>query len=179
MAVLLKLKAYYSGIIDVKIGLEIEYLPRYMDYYGFLRENQMFDLLLLGQHFSQTPSGGYTFEQKDKSQEHRYLADGIIAGIKTGLFQVVAHPDQIFRRIKEWNDETEEIAWEIKNCAAEYGIVLEQNVRNMIGKKKKNAFRQEFWEKLPGGLRTVYGTDAHSIEEMEESHAFLCNRRYT
>ena len=179
VAVLLGLKSYFSDIIDVKIGLEVEFFPRYMDYYEYLKASNYFDLLVLGQHFSQLPDGGYTYDLKDKSQEHRNLADGIIDGIKSGLFQVVAHPDQIFRRIKEWNAETEEIAWEIKNCAAESGVILEKNVRNMIGRKKKKAFRQEFWQELPEGLQIVYGTDAHSVAEMEEADAFLYNWRHT
>ena len=51
------------------------------------------DILLLGEHFSLLPDGRYTFEMSEKNLEARALANGMIAGMETGLFQVVAHPD--------------------------------------------------------------------------------------
>lgn len=170
VSTLQKLKQEYADRIDVKIGLEIEYLPNFHKYYEQLRDSGNFDTLLLGQHFSLLPDGRYSFQDREKVVEARVLADGIIEGMESGFFQVVAHPDQIFRRCKEWDEETENIAREIIECAARTGVILEQNISNMQGKKKKRAYRPEFWAELPAGVRTIYGLDAHSMEELEENY---------
>lgn len=92
----------------------------------------------------------------------------MIAGMETGLFQVVAHPDQIFRRMKKWNAEMDAISKEIKECAASTGVLLEKNISNML-ERKKRVYRKEFWEELPDKLQIIYGVDAHSVTEMEEN----------
>lgn len=40
------LKEKYSGVIDVRIGLEIEYLPSFKEYYYELRENSDIEMLV-------------------------------------------------------------------------------------------------------------------------------------
>lgn len=167
VSTLQELKKRYEGVIDIKVGLEMEYLLNYQSYYGELRDSGNFDVLLLGQHFSLLPDGSYTFESREKITEARALADGMMQGMESGYFSVVAHPDQIFRRSKVFGSEEEAIAREIKDCAAHTGVILEQNISNMLGKKKKRAYRPEFWEGFSGD--TIYGLDAHSIEELTEN----------
>lgn len=170
VATLRELKQRYAKQIDVKIGLEIEYLPNYHRYYEELRDSGNFDLLLLGQHFSLLSDGTYSFSMSNKSDEFRVLADGMIKGIKSGFFQVVAHPDQIFRRKETWDRVCEQIANEIKTCADDASIVLEKNVCNMIGKKKRCGYRPEYWQNLSNEVQTIYGMDAHSVVELEENY---------
>lgn len=54
------------------------------------------------------------------------------------------YPDQIFRRCKTWNEDMEIIAREIKTCAFENGIILEQNISNMFEKKRKRLYWDVF-----------------------------------
>lgn len=170
VSTLKELKEEYTGRIEVKIGLEIEYLEPYADYYKRLHDSGNFDVLLLGQHFSWLPKEGiYTFESREKIAEPRELAEGMIAGMETGLFEAAAHPDQIFRRVKEFSEQEMKLAREIKDCAVSNGVSLEINISNMLGKKKKRTYRPEFWKDLPNGLRTIYGLDAHSIQELLEN----------
>ena len=164
VSVLNELKERYKNRIRIKVGLEIEYIPTYLDYYKWLKDR--LDILLLGQHFSLLSNGICTFDMEDKSKEYKSLADGMIEGMKTGLFQAASHPDQIFRRMKQWNEEMEKIAMDIKECAVQNNVTLEQNISNMQG-KKRHAYWKEFWKNMPYGLKTVYGVDAHSVEEME------------
>lgn len=170
-----ELKFVYERLITIGSGLEIEYLPKFTDYYKELKSDPRIDILVLGQHFSQMETG-YTFENRDRAEEYKYLAEDMIKGMETGFFKVVAHPDQIFRKLKEWNEDAEKVASEIKQCAAENNVILEYNLRNVIGKKKKRAFRPEFWEDLPEGIKVVYGVDAHSVEELEEG--FLLQKKH-
>lgn len=107
-------------------------------------------------------------DRRDKSDEHKVLAEGMISGMETGLFAAVAHPDQIFRRLKEWNSDADRISKEIIQCATEHHVALEYNLRNKIGRKKKRAHRPEFWESLPPGAKIIYSVDAHSVVELEE-----------
>ena len=44
------LKKKYRGKIEVHVGLEIEYLPSYINYYKDLKNNSSIDLLMIGQH---------------------------------------------------------------------------------------------------------------------------------
>lgn len=170
VSVLNDLKKKYEYKINIQIGLEIEYVPTYVEYYRSLKDTWKLDFLLLGQHFSLLADGRYTFELKDKSDEAKMLADGMLEGMRTGLFQAVAHPDQIFRRMKKWDDGAEALSREIKECAPKMGIPLEQNIGNMQGRKKAHVFWPEFWKMTPENLKIIYGVDAHFVEEMEKNY---------
>lgn len=63
IASLKQLKEKYSGVIDVHIGLEIEYLPSYWSYYEKLRANNDLEILMLGQHHYEISNGVYSFER--------------------------------------------------------------------------------------------------------------------
>ncbi len=170
VSTLQKLKHQYAGQIDIKIGLETEYIPIYDDHYKKLYDSGNFDTFVLGQHFSLLPNGCYTFESKEKISEPKDLANGMMQGMESGLFSVVAHPDQIFRRKKIWDEECKAISREIIDCAARTGVILEQNISNLLGKKKKRTYWPEFWKELPQGVRTMYGVDAHSVAELETNY---------
>ncbi len=168
------LKEQYKDRIEIKIGLEIEYLPKFHNYYEELRDSGAFDIFLLGQHFALLEDGTYTFDNMDKSGEAKALADAMIAGMESGFFQVVAHPDQIFRRQDGWDKEREQMSNDIKACAVRTDMILEKNISNMIGKKKKRAYRAEFWNNLPEEIEIIYGLDAHSVVELEENYLWEC-----
>ncbi len=170
VSILSTLKEAYKDKIAVRIGLEIEYIPAYESYYKQLKEDWGIEFLLLGQHFAALPNGSYTFDEKDKSRESEKLAEAMLQGISTGFFGVVAHPDQIFRREKEWNQSMDSFAAQLKCEAIRYGVALEKNISNMYEKKRSRLYRPEFWAEIPKGLKVVYGVDAHSVEEMETNY---------
>lgn len=168
-----ELKQKYVDQIDIRIGLETEYIPTYQEYYEELKDSGNYDLLLLGQHFVLLPEGIYNFESKDKFYEPEHLAEGMIQGMESGLFSVVAHPDLIFRRRKVWDAETEQIANRIKASVARTGVVLEKNIDSMVttwNNKKKREYWPEFWAELPDGVRNIYGLDAHSTADLERNY---------
>lgn len=166
---LTELRRTYKDKIEIVIGLEAEYLPSFDAYYADLKDEYGIEFLLLGQHFAVLPDGSYTFQSKDRSNEASALTLGMIAGMRTGYFDAVAHPDQIFRRVKTWTENEERIATAIKECAAATGVVLEQNISNMRGNKKLRSYRPEFWQDLKGSSY-LYGLDAHSVQELEENY---------
>lgn len=163
------LKKKYSGI-NIHIGLETEYFP-YFDkagYYAELRSIPELELLLLGQHMAQTSSDppAYSFSmsrEELEETEYRHLAKAIMQGIGTGYFGAVAHPDRIFRRIREWTDDMAEVSREIITAAAEAGLPLE---RNLSSPDTNYGFTPEFWKLVPAGTELITGYDAHCISDM-------------
>lgn len=164
------LRQQFKDKIDIKIGLETEYVPTYREFYEQLRDSGEFDLLLLGQHFALLPDGEYTFQKKDKSGEAKALADAMIEGMQSGFFSVVAHPDQIFRREGKWNEEMARISNRIKQCAAQTGVTLEINMDNKLNNERGRKYRKEFWEDMPKDINVIYGVDAHSVAELEKHY---------
>lgn len=67
--VLRNLKEKYAEVLEIKIGLEVEFVPIYMDYYHRLLEQWNVDILLLGEHFSLLSDGRYMVEMVEKNLE--------------------------------------------------------------------------------------------------------------
>lgn len=166
-----ELRDRYKTDIDVKIGLEIEYLPSFKDYYRWLFEKEDFDILMLGQHMYECGKGQYSFsidKASLKKEEAKGLCNAIIEGMMTGYFDVVAHPDRIFRKCELWNWEMEKLSADMIKLAIENNIVLEQNISSM---SKKNQYWKEFWDLVPENVNTIIGLDAHSVEELKITEA--------
>ena len=173
-----KLKKLYATQIDIKIGFEVEYLPKYLDYFLFLKNHPKVDLLICGQHMAQYEDTFTCFLESDKKNEieHRLCVEAMIEGIKSGLFDVVAHPDRCFKRQKEWTEELTELSKRLFSVASEYGVPLEINISSYT-KPKKNVFRKDFWLLLEvfnktakKKVQTVFALDSHSTEEMESRY---------
>lgn len=161
------LRNEFKKDIDIKIGLEIEYFPSFSDYYKWLYETGDFDVLMLGQHMYECESGEYSFLlDKDvlKREEAKGLGNAIITGMMTGYFDVVAHPDRIFRKCESWNLNMEELSKDIIKVAIENKVVLEKNISSM---NKKNQYWNEFWELVPNYVEVITGLDAHSVAELK------------
>lgn len=157
------LKSRFKTSIDVRIGLEIEFLPSYLPYYFVLKDNADIDILMIGQHFYETDAGYYSFDLPDRSKEYRGLAEAICAGIETGFFTAVAHPDRIFRQQEEtWTAEMSELSKEIIDLARERHVLLEKNFCSM---QQPLYYRSEFWKKVPEE-EVIYGCDAHNVKEL-------------
>lgn len=160
------LRDQYAGEIDVQIGLEIEFIPLYAEYYKELKQTYAFDVLMIGQHFCEVDCGKYSFSlENSELKESEFVGCGraIVDGINTGLFDVVAHPDRIFRRRDMWTPEMERVAKEIIGAAKQNGVLLEQNESS---KKQKCYYWEEFWNLVPDEM-IIKGLDAHSTQELK------------
>lgn len=167
-----RLREKYKHKIQVDIGLEIEYLPSYENYYQALQESEQFDLLMLGQHFYELEPGEYSFSfspDEQRKYEAKGCCEAMLKGIRTGYFDVVAHPDRIFRRCGEWNSKLETLSQQLIQFAMEYGMILEKNLSSM---ESAQNYRPEFWSLVPKECKIKIGTDAHSILELERIYAY-------
>lgn len=112
-------------------------------------------------------SGEYSFSlDKDvlKREEANGLGNAIITGMMTGYFDVLAHPDRIFRKCEVLNLNMEKMSKDIINVAIENKVILEKNISSM---NKNNQYRNEFWELVPKYAKVITGLDAHSVAELK------------
>ena len=164
------LKTEYKNHIEVVVGLEIEFIPMYLDYYQELYNLPGLDMLMIGQHFYQHEDGRYSFSDSlefRKTNEATGVIDAIIKGIETDMFTVVAHPDRAFRYCAHWTDAQEALSRKLICAALKHNVKLELNESS----KKKGLFRKEFWSLLSEvGKATddivIKGLDAHSVKEL-------------
>ena len=157
------LRKQYGGQIDIRIGLEIEYLPEYRSYYEMLHER--FNLLLLGQHHTSLPDGRYTFDTSvSKALAYHRLIESIPEAIETGLFSAVAHPERDFHEDDRWTEKDTEIKNAIFAAALQHHVKAERNAALMESGGK----HQRFWQDIPEQITMVYGVDAHCPEDIHQ-----------
>ncbi len=122
------LATQYRGKMDIKLGVEIEYIPDEEKFYNDLHERYNLDYLILGQHFYDNKKGGigYIFDAKSTSEYVDY-AKSIKDALKTGYFAFVAHPDIMFIHDFEWDDNCEKACDIIVDAALKYNTPLELN----------------------------------------------------
>lgn len=164
-----ELKTKYKKEIEILCGLEAEFVVAYKNYYEELRER--LDLLVLGQHFYEV-NGEFSFNRPKEEvieNEYRYSSEAIIQGIESGLFDVVVHPDRIFRRRKQWEDDMAAVGTNIISAAVKHDIPLEINISSQ---RRNNQFWPEFWKLIEDNdgftrCRIITGFDAHHVSELQ------------
>ena len=177
----------YKGQIKILKGLEIEYFYDHEEYYDFIKEN--IDYLIHGQHYiSMTKSmndlkSGFDLSTIEEINQYAsYLEDAI----KSGHFNIMAHPDLYLNSYKEFDKYAENVARRICILAKKHNIILEYNANGYRrgGINTENGFlpnypRREFWEIVKEyGCRTIFGSDAHqpkllynhTVKEAEEDY---------
>ena len=164
------LKHRYAGQIDVHAGLEIEYFPSFdrSGWYRQLKDDERIEFLMIGQHMAEIKPGHFSFEwdkERLARDEYRVLGEAVIAGIESGYFDFVAHPDRSFRAKRAWDDDMTALSRRIIGAAAKADIPLE---KNKLSARMAYNFWPEFWRLLTPANRVITGLDAHSVEDMAE-----------
>lgn len=159
ISTLRKLKNEYSGLIDIRIGLEIEYMRSFAEYYKELYYNPDIDTLVLGQHHCELAQGFYSYQLDDTTHEWEYLLISMIEAVQTGFFDVIAHPDRVFRHINKWDNSMAALSQELIADTIKRKIYLEKNFKTKV--------IPEFWQLVPPEARVIYGCDAHSVNELK------------
>lgn len=91
-----KLKNEYAGDIEILIGFEAEYVPSLIEAQERLLDDYPLDYLILGQHFLGTEKGSaYTGSPTTDARFLSDYVDTVIAGMETGKYLYLAHPDLI------------------------------------------------------------------------------------
>lgn len=94
VSTLKSLRDEYRDRIDIKIGYEMEYYPKYFSETIKMIMQSDVDYLILGQHFLGSEVGDrYSGEESDDENDFIRYVDQVIEGMNTGIFTYVAHPD--------------------------------------------------------------------------------------
>ena len=154
VATLQSLREEYAGRIEILIGLEAEYYPKYFGRLMDLIQPYHLDYLLLGQQYVRQ----------------------VTEGMETGAFSCVVHPDIL----NYTGDRKINRKWYEKLCvrAKELGIPLEMNMLGFA--TNRNYPNSDFFRIVCDvGNKVVLGCDAHAPSrvadpsEIERCMAFL------
>lgn len=164
------LREEYRGEIEIFIGFEMEYYPKYFE----LMYNNALDwgaeYLILGQHFTKNehPGGFYSGWRTENPVDLIDFVNDTVAGIKSGVFSYVAHPDLI-----NFAGDDGIYASEMRRicvAAKEENLPLEINLLGI--RSGRHYPRREFW-KIAGevGNTAILGFDAHSAKDAYDAES--------
>ena len=160
----LALKNEYRREIDILLGLEVEYYPRYWEKLLKVTGKYPFDFFLLGQHFLGNEIGEAFCGRKTPDPENlrRYVTQTKEA-LETGLFTYFAHPD-----VLNFTGDPgfyQECMRGLCVHAKELEIPLEIN---LLGIETDRHYPNPlFWQIVSEvGNRVILGSDAHRPEDV-------------
>ncbi len=161
-----KLRSLYGDRIEILCGLETEYYPDlFEDYLEMLRANPGVQYLILSQHFygNEYDTGLHMrMPVEEEALLARYV-DQLIAGMETGRFLYVGHPD-----LRCFAGDVELYKKHMRRLcrrAKELNMPLELN---LLGYRDGLWYpRDEFWQ-VAGeeGCTAILGSDAHRPEHI-------------
>ncbi len=164
VATVLTLRKQYQGVIDIPLGLELEYYPKLLPKLLPVLRDMPIDYLIMGQHFiGNEMDEPYSGWPTDNPRILERYVDQVIEGMHTGLFTYVAHPDLIHftGENKQYSAQMGRLCREAKAC----GILLEVNLLGLLEKRQyPNAL---MWEQAATeGNDVILGRDAHSAKHL-------------
>ena len=175
IAAVRSLAAQYADRIRIHCGLECEAFPEFYPWLRQLRSEGRVDYLILGNHFDTTDEYGSLYFGRCSTPEYacRYM-ESTIAGMESGLFIYLAHPDIFLHRYPAFDQTAEQVCRELCLAARRLDMPLEYNLLGMIRNPKSRAqgcigyTSDEFWHiAAETGNRAVIGVDAHSPAELD------------
>ena len=169
------LRQKYRGQIDLRIGVEAEWFPRYSDWLPRMREAGV-EYFILGQHQVDTEEENpYVGSEWALDDDHvRRYADSCAEALRTGWYSYVCHPDLFMRhrRADSFDAACEAAADTICQAALEAGVPLEYN---LLGLSLQNGDgtgypNPAFWQyAAKWGNKAILGVDAHRPMALEDT----------
>ena len=163
------LRDEYINDIEIHIGCELEYYPAYFDRTIEFLDKFDYEYLILGQHYIDDGKEKHHVMKDSASDDMltKYV-DTVIAGINTGKFTYVAHPDVINYTGDDgfYKEQMKRLCL----AAKAQGMPLEINC---VGVRQNRCYpNDKFWRIASDvGNKIVIGVDAHSPEEMADLSA--------
>ena len=175
----LALKEEYKRDIEIHVGLEVEYYPRYVEAMQDMIAPYPIEYFLLGQHFAGNEAGEVYYGSVTRDPEILLAyCRQVTEGLESGLFTYLAHPDLINFVGNEDLYRTRMLL--LCKKARELQIPLEIN---LLGLSTGRHYPNELFWKIAGeaGCDAVLGADAHRPgavynEEAERAGRALAER---
>lgn len=163
MDTLRALREEYKDKIEISIGFEAEFYPKYFEQMLSQAIEYGAEYLILGQHYlgNELPDKITASKMHTEPANTIEYTDAVIAAMETGYFTYVAHPDLINFAGDESIYETQ--MRKICSKSAELNIPLEIN---FLGIRTNRRYpREDFW-KIAGEEKSpvTFGFDAHDVE---------------
>ena len=179
------LREKYADKICIHLGMECEAFPEFYPWLKEIREKMNFDYFILGNHYdTNDETGGFYFGKASTSAHaYRYM-ETTIAGMESGNFLYLAHPDLFLHRYPAFDADARRVCREICEAAKRLNMPIEYNI---LGHKRQPGSRSrgfvgytspEFWEiAAETGNRTIIGVDAHCPEDLDCVETYLATRK--
>lgn len=166
------LKDKYSDQINIKIGLECEYFPAYLDWLRNIVEEYQIDYIIFGNHHYQSDeTSPYFGRHTDTIEMLMKYEESSIKGMECGIYTYFAHPDLFMRSYPEFDEHCETISKRICKKAVQLNIPLEYNIGYEATNEKKGITtypHSRFWKIAASeGCTAIIGVDAHENEYLE------------
>ena len=171
------LKEKYKDQIQIYVGLECEYYPKYMGWLETFVKEKKLDYIILGNHYDTSDEYGqyYGMACGDDRMFRKYI-DDCIAGMSTGLYSYLAHPDLFVRGRSHFDRLACEESERLCRWCKDHHVVMEYNLEGIrLGQERNMDMypKKEFWEIAAKiGNRVMIGVDAHMAESLENSRLY-------
>lgn len=167
-----QLREKYKNDIEIHIGLELEYYPKYHKRNMQMYREAGIEYLILGQHLlgnGKLPDGMNSFAETSINSSYTAYVDQVIEAMETGDFCYFAHPD-VFR-YKGDDDFYKAESERLIRAAISHGVPLEVNMFGLY--EHRHYPNPLFWEvasKL--SPKVILGRDAHQIIRVHNDAEF-------
>ena len=168
------LREKYKDQIQIYIGLECEYFPKYMDWLkSFIKEKKL-DYVILGNHYDTTDELQIYYGRvcNDDEEMIRYI-DGCIEGMSTGIYSYLAHPDLFMRSREKFDDLARSESYRLCKWCKDNYVIVEYNLEGARMGEKRNVLwypYPEFWKiAAEVGNDVIIGIDAHHTSSLENN----------
>lgn len=162
------LERKYSEKIQIPLGLEAEYYPRFFKELHTILRDKGIEYLILGQHYTNSEVDGvYSGSRTADPQDLADYCTNVMEAMQTGLFTYIAHPDLInfIGSDAVYTDWMRRLCKEAAGC----GIPLELNFLGL--NTGRNYPNRTFWEiAAEENCKTVFGCDAHTPDALLDTN---------
>lgn len=167
-----ELREKYKNQISIKIGLECEYFPKYMDWLKQFIVEKKLDYIIFGNHYYKTDEKRVYFGTACEKEDFLiHYVDEAIAGMKTGLYSYLCHPDLFMRGRRIFDEAAKRESIRLCEAAKKLNIPLEYNLAGAAYNAIMHTMQyphEEFWKiAAEVGNTAIIGVDAHEPAAME------------
>ena len=167
------LRAAYVGQIDVLLGLECEYFPDYIPWLRDTMQAKGVDYAILGSHYDLSDETGIYFGYPRDAGDVRRYVKRTVAGMETGLFAYLAHPDLFMLGYGAFDRTCAAAARALCEAANALRLPLEYNLAGLRAQRRRGIEgypHERFWEIAAAmGCRAIIGVDAHAPKRLTET----------